>query len=266
MLDWHGFQNHRPAAGPPANGGGLSPELQAQTLDALERVLRERGDGDSVGPLLQALRAQLDHAHSTISAENAELERLRESEERWRSIAENPFDFILVVDASGTILYLNRTAADYRMEDVVGKTTIYDYTSPESHAAMRVALAQVFQDGKPAYFENFAPTISTWFGNVIGPILRDDRVVAASILARDITRAKQDEVTLRQSEERFRQLAEHIEDVFFLFEPVERRLLYISPASETLCGRAMPSAVAGPGAWLAGVHPQDRDSVSPDYS
>ncbi len=243
----------------------MSPELVGQTLDALERALREQGNGHAVTPLLQGLRAQLDHANSTFSAESAEFERLRQSEERWRSIAENPFDFVIVVDASGTILYLNRTEAHYRMEDVIGKTTVYDYTAPEGHAAIRAAIAQVFQDGKSAYFEDYVPTLSKWFGNVIGPVLRDGRVVAASILARDITRQKQDEIALRDSEERFRQLAEHIEDVFVLVEPVEQRLLYASPAGKILWGRELPSANESRSAWLAGVHPDDRDSVARSY-
>ena len=265
VLDWC-FQSHRPADGPPANGGGLNPDLVGQTLDAIERAVREQGDGHVVGPLLHKLRAQLDHASFHVPAENAEFERLRQSEARWRSIAENPFDFVVVVDASGTILYLNRTEAHYRMEDVVGKTTVFDYAAPEGHAAIRAAIAQVFQDGKSAYFEDYVPSISKWFGNVIGPVLRNGRVVAASILAREITRQKEDEIALRESEERFRQLAENIEDVFLLLEPVEQRPLYISPAGKTLWGREMPTTGAGFGVWLEGIHPDDRNSVAQSYA
>ncbi len=52
---------------------------------------------------------------------------------------------------------------------------------------------------------------------------------------------------LRESEERFRQLAQHIDEVFWLAEPGSGRLLYLSPAFERIWGR--PRA-EGP-AWLA---------------
>src|SRR5687768_6437565 len=51
---------------------------------------------------------------------------LRSSEERWRSIAENPFDFVVIIDADYKYLYVNHTAPGLRSEDLVGKATPFD--------------------------------------------------------------------------------------------------------------------------------------------
>ena len=49
-------------------------------------------------------------------------------------------------------------------------------------------------------------------------------------LERQIAARIQIECALRDSEERFRQLAEHIREVFWVYGIEEERLLYVSPA------------------------------------
>jgi len=66
------------------------------------------------------------------------------------------------------------------------------------------------------------------------------------------------EAQLRQSEERFRQMAENINDVFFLLDPKSNRVLYISPAYETIWGRSCESLYQNPDSWAEAIHPDDR--------
>jgi diguanylate cyclase (GGDEF)-like protein/PAS domain S-box-containing protein len=66
---------------------------------------------------------------------------------------------------------------------------------------------------------------------------------------------------LRESEERFRQMAESIGDVFWLSDPSRRRALYVSPAFERIWGLPVSSVYADWRAWLARVHPDDRAAV-----
>jgi diguanylate cyclase (GGDEF)-like protein/PAS domain S-box-containing protein len=66
---------------------------------------------------------------------------------------------------------------------------------------------------------------------------------------------------LRESEERFRQMAETIGDVFWLSDPSRRRALYLSPAFERIWGMPASAVYADWRAWLAHVHPEDRDRV-----
>ncbi|GKS57002.1 hypothetical protein YTPLAS18_05290 [Nitrospira sp.] len=77
-----------------------------------------------------------------------------------------------------------------------------------------------------------------------------------------ITDRKRAEDALRESEERFRQLAEHIREVFWLTDPEKEQILYISPAYETIWGSSCGRLYASPCSWIDAIHPDDRERVS----
>ncbi|MEO8139330.1 MAG: response regulator [Gemmatimonadota bacterium] len=79
----------------------------------------------------------------------------------------------------------------------------------------------------------------------------------------DVTDQKQVEAALRETEERFRELAENVREVFFIYEPDTGRALYLSPAYEAVFGHSLEHAYATPSAWLEGVHPDDRAALDP---
>jgi len=69
---------------------------------------------------------------------------------------------------------------------------------------------------------------------------------------------RQAERDLVESEQRFRQMAENIRDVFFLIDAQSNRVLYISPAYEQISGRIRDSVYANTDAWAEAIHPDDR--------
>jgi diguanylate cyclase (GGDEF)-like protein/PAS domain S-box-containing protein len=72
---------------------------------------------------------------------------------------------------------------------------------------------------------------------------------------------ERERVALRESEGRFRQMAETIGDVFWLSDPPRQRMLYISPAFERIWGRPVADVHRDWRAWLENVHPDDRERV-----
>jgi len=66
---------------------------------------------------------------------------------------------------------------------------------------------------------------------------------------------------LRQNEERFRQLAENIRDVFFMTTPDAAEILYVSPAYEDVWGRTCQSLYEMPRSWSESITPEDRGHV-----
>jgi len=67
---------------------------------------------------------------------------------------------------------------------------------------------------------------------------------------------------LRESEGRFRQLAENINEVFWITDPAMHEIIYTSPAYEKIWGRTCASLYASPLQWLETIHPEDSERVA----
>ncbi|MFQ4138074.1 response regulator [Nodosilinea sp. PGN35] len=84
------------------------------------------------------------------------------------------------------------------------------------------------------------------------------KVISTYRLEQNQQRAKAE---LQASEEKFRQLAEYIDSVFWIYELPDHRVSYVSPAYESLWGRSRDQLYQNPMAWLDAVHPGDRDRI-----
>ncbi|MBN1179879.1 MAG: GAF domain-containing protein, partial [Anaerolineae bacterium] len=82
----------------------------------------------------------------------------------------------------------------------------------------------------------------------------------ASLYAIAIMR-RQAQIDLEQSEEKFRQLAENIREVFWITTPNNDRILYISPAYADVWGGDVADLYARPELWTQAIHPEDRERV-----
>jgi PAS domain S-box-containing protein len=92
------------------------------------------------------------------------------------------------------------------------------------------------------------------------PIRNSNGVVTNFLgIQRDITASKEAEIALRESTEKFRQLAENINDVFWIRSPDMRELHYISPAFERIWGRSVESQYAVSQQWFDVIVPEDRE-------
>ena len=78
----------------------------------------------------------------------------------------------------------------------------------------------------------------------------------------DVTERRRAEETLRQSEEKFRQLVDHISDVFWMTSPDLQKVLYVSPAYESTWGQSTESLYARPLQWIEAILPEDRERVT----
>jgi PAS domain S-box-containing protein len=96
-----------------------------------------------------------------------------------------------------------------------------------------------------------------------GRVVRDQAGKPFRMLGtvQDTTDKKRAIEALRESQERFQQLAENIREVFWMTNPEKTEMIYISPAYESIWGRSCGSLYASPRSWLEAIHPEDRDRV-----
>lgn len=66
---------------------------------------------------------------------------------------------------------------------------------------------------------------------------------------------------LRTGEERFRQVVESIQEVFWMTDVEKQRVLYISPGFEAIWGRSCGSVYASMAVWKNSIHAEDRERV-----
>jgi diguanylate cyclase (GGDEF)-like protein/PAS domain S-box-containing protein len=90
--------------------------------------------------------------------------------------------------------------------------------------------------------------------------------LANHTLQQEVIERKQIEQNLRDSEAKFRQISEHIQEVFWLTEydpalAVPAAVIYASPAYETIWGRSRSALYQNPWEWLAAIHEEDRQQI-----
>ncbi len=66
---------------------------------------------------------------------------------------------------------------------------------------------------------------------------------------------------LQAKDEQFRQLANHLHEIIWMYDCREQRVLYASTAYETVYGRSREQLYANPADWLKAVYPVDQASA-----
>ncbi|MEO8670449.1 MAG: EAL domain-containing protein [Tahibacter sp.] len=108
--------------------------------------------------------------------------------------------------------------------------------------------------------EQFAVTMSAQLGLAYGNLmLRDESERNAAALRIEVEERRRAAGELRESELRFRELAENIREVFFLFDAQQTRTLYVSPSYTDVWGRPCEALYADQATWVDSVHPDDRE-------
>lgn len=204
-----------------------------------------------------------------ISDRKARVEQLRLLE----SVIIHTNETVLITeaepnDATGPrIIYANPAFSKitgYTLESVLGKTPHFLHGEKTDQAALdkigkalqnwqsvSVDLINYTKDGRELWVEvNLFPVAD-----------ETGRFTHWVSVGRDITERKQAEVALRESEERFRQLAENIQDIFWIGDPKTRQIVYVSPAYEKIWGRKRESLYANSINWMNSIHPDDRERI-----
>src|SRR5688572_22577060 len=93
------------------------------------------------------------------------------------------------------------------------------------------------------------------------PLARADGRRCAVLTFSDVTGRMRAEQSLKESETRFRQIAENVREVLWVTDPGKSEVLYISPAYERVWGRTVESLLKAPLSFVDAIHPEDRKHV-----
>ncbi len=194
---------------------------------------------------------------------------LRASEEHHRRLIDILPDAVCLIHPKGELLAVNSQAVAMlgydSTADLLHKN-IYQFTPPEEHQRIKddfmVALKEglirnaeytlLKKNGEPFRVELSATVSLGIHGQSTGLLS----------VVRDITERKRAEQALQASEERFRQLAQHIREVFWMSNLDRSEIMYVSPAYEEIWGQTCESLHATAKNWIEAIHPDDRKRVA----
>ncbi|HET7873492.1 MAG TPA: PAS domain S-box protein, partial [Terriglobales bacterium] len=197
-------------------------------------------------------------------------ERRRAEEARFRhtAILQSSDDAIIAKDLHGTILSWNAGAQHifgYSEEEVVGKP-ITILIPPELQPEEAAILERVQAGVGVEHYETVRMAKDGRRVNVsltIAPVKdAEGDVVGATKIARDITESKRAEAVLRESEERFRLVANSA-PVMIWMSGTDKLCSYFNRPWLEFTGRALEQELAN--GWAEGVHPEDLDRCLETY-
>jgi len=202
----------------------------------------------------QELERELD---ARVAAEK----RIREREARIRSLLNATTDSVFLLDPSGVILDLNEVAAKRRNLSpaaLIGKL-IYSTLPPRAAQARQATIETVRRTGEAAFIEEERQGRS--YSLRIWPIFDDQGEVALlASYSRDVTDYKLSEKIARESEEKYRTVADFTYDWEYWLGP-DGRYLFISPACQEITGHDAAEFAADPGLMARLIHPEDKQKM-----
>jgi diguanylate cyclase (GGDEF)-like protein/PAS domain S-box-containing protein len=145
----------------------------------------------------------------------AELKRVEEapqkSEEKYRSLVENISDVIFDVDHRGVVLYFSPLGKDiwgYNWEDVIGKNFI-ELVHPDDRDLLLQRFVELSDGVEKPFSYRFKDKAGNfrWVRTSTKPRIENGIFVGASGTLIDITKQKEMEALLRESEKKYRELS-----------------------------------------------------------
>ena len=253
---------------------GLANHTALVARDGRERAIADSGapirdpDGNVSGVVL-VFRDQTEERQAERLRRQAE-ERIRNSERRYRLLADNAQDVIWTLDlatlrstyVSPSVLRLR----GYTPEEVLAQPLEAAFT-PDSLAKVKELLATVGTASEPrshiGIFDQPCRDGSVKHVELTTSVVKDRESSSTELIgvARDATARVAAEQALRENEARFRALIEKSTDMIFVFDE-EKRIQFWSPSATECLGWHADEVMGKRLSELGLIHPDDRDAIA----
>jgi diguanylate cyclase (GGDEF)-like protein/PAS domain S-box-containing protein len=233
---------------------------------------RLRFGATAVAAYARRLADPSEPAHAVVAAaplhHDQAQDALRAREAPYRRIVETAQEGILMLTPDGRIAFANEALADllgYTVAELLD-TSAASYILPEEIGALRARLAQRSAGLRESYDVTLVRKdgARVWAHTTNSP-LRDDqgRYIGALGMISDISARTRAEEALRASEERFRALSEHANDLVAILDRAGV-FCYVGPSYAPILGYA-PAALEGHSAFDF-AHPDDAPALAPGFA
>ncbi|OPX60101.1 MAG: sensory histidine kinase AtoS [Methanobacterium sp. PtaB.Bin024] len=193
-------------------------------------------------------------------------EKLRQSEEKFRAVTESAIDVIITADSKGIITFFNHSLLElfgYTASELYGKPV--SIIVPQKHKNGHLKGMELFESGerqktgkttvvtglkKDGTEFPCEMSLSSWK-------LGEDTYFTSII--RDLTERKKAEEALKKSEEKYRNIFENVQDVFFQTD-IKGKIIEVSPSVEKQFGIKPTKLIGNPVSLLYANH-EDRKKL-----
>jgi PAS domain S-box-containing protein len=86
-------------------------------------------------------------------------------------------------------------------------------------------------------------------------------LLLADVIRQMHSTEQQAKTVFEDSEQEFHQMADNIQEIFWVVDPETRRAIYVNPAYETITGRTCQALIEEPSSYGEAIHPDDRGQV-----
>jgi PAS domain S-box-containing protein len=190
------------------------------------------------------------------------IEQIKTNTAQINLLFENAKDGIVAINRDGTFSFFNTAAAKNLgyTEEEFQKLTITDMEAKETREEFKQHYNDAIQ-GKRSKFQTLHKQKDGSIRNVEVAVnlLKQNNEIIAWCFWRDITELKNTLNALKESERKFKQLAENLHDVFWIRE--DDKITYVSPAYEEIWQQSCKSLYEKSNSYLDNIHPEDKDQL-----
>ncbi len=222
------------------------------------------------------LRKEFEDSHYIVLAKRIRMdveryklkEKLKDSEIKFRGIAERSIDIIYQLDREGNFIYISPAVeriGGYKPEEIIG-TSFKKYIGIGLFKAIQARMRTM----RGMDIEGLNVELIKKDGSHLpaeinaAPIISNGKVIGSQGIIRDTTEREKALQDLRESEEKFRNLAEYSPNMIFINK--NGRIVYVNKRCEETMGYTREEFLSPDFDYLSLIAPEYFDSVKENFN